>query len=283
MTGGFRGAWDGFWFHPAGPVTALAARVVIAAHALWIVLSRLDLPTLARWPPELWAGVPEVLRVRYGIVPAIEPYAFILLLVALAVALVGPFARLGCFLSAVLLYHFAPFEELLTTTTGPYLHGLTLSVLGLAVLAFAREPAPDDAPSSHFRWPVALLRLLLALPYLFAGFAKLRFVGLDWASAENIQAMARVFMTFESAPPWAGAVVASAGAAGALGAFLLFVDLAFVAAALSRRAAAVLVPLAVVAHVLQLQVFGVAALSAPLLLVFVDGDAVRARIDRLRA
>jgi hypothetical protein len=219
-----------------------------------------------------------MLRLRYGIVPALEPAAFVMLVAALASALLGWRPRASCLVAAALLYHFAPFEEILTTATGPYLHGLTLPVLGLAILATA--PAPGAAPSPDHRWPVALIRVLLAFQYLFAGLAKLRFVGVDWASADNMQAMAHLFMTYEAPPPWAGFVATHAAAAAALGAFLLALDLSFVLAALVPKTARVLVPLAGVAHVLVYQVFGVFSLSAPLLLLFVDWDAVKARNSR---
>jgi hypothetical protein len=272
-------AWDHYWFRPAFPLGLIAARVLLAANALWIVLSRADLADLAGWPPELWAGVPLGLRLRYLILPvapSLEQAAYVLLGTSLLAALVGVAPRVSCFVAATLLYHFAPFEEILTTRTGPYQGGLTLPTLGLFVLSFVPAPGWRSAPSPDCRWPVVLVRVLLAFSYLFAGVAKLTLTGLHWVSAENIEATALLFMTYEAPPPWAHWLVDHPWNARLAGIGVWAFEMLFVSAVFWRTAARIAVPLGLAYHMFVFEVFGSFPFNAPLLLLMVDWDALEA-------
>ena len=269
-------AWCSFWFRPAGPRGLLAARALLGVNALWIVLSRSDLADLAGWPPELWAGVTAALRVRYLIPPGgawLERAAYGVLVVSLVAAVVGVVPRLASFVAAALLYHFAPFEQILITPTGPYQGGLTLPTLGLFIVAFSPTPRGASEPSPDYRWPLQLLRLLLAFRYLFAGIAKLTLTGLHWPSAENVEATALLLMTYEARPPWAHWLVDQPMNASLAGIGLLAFELAFVGAVFSPAAARIMTPLAVGLHLFFFETLGVFPLNAPLLLFFVDWDA----------
>jgi hypothetical protein len=272
-------AWNDFWFRPASPLGPIVARVLLAANALWIVLSRPDLANLAGWPPELWAGVSPGLRLRYLILPVALPWeqaAYGALCVSLLAAVLGVAPRVSCFVAAVLLYHFAPFEEILTTKTGPYQGGLTLPNLGLFVLSFLPAPIRGSAPTPDHRWPVALLRMLLAFSYLFAGLAKLTLTGPHWMSAENIEATALLFMTYEARPPWAHWLVDHAWNARLAGIFVVAFELLFISAVFWRVAAWIAVPLGFAFHMFLFKALGVFPFNAPLLLLLVDWDAVEA-------
>jgi hypothetical protein len=271
-------AWDGFWYRPAAPAGLVAIRRLVCLHAAWIVLSRFDLPQLAGWPPAFWSTVPAGVCLRYGIFPGwplAETAAYGALVLALLAGVVGFRPRMACFSASVLLYHFAPFEDILIAKTGPHYGGLTLSVLGLGVLAAAPPPIPGAPPGPEYRWPVVLIRALVAVAYLSSGIAKLRFTGLHWMSPENIQATAALFMTYEARPPWAHWLAGSRLLAGAVGAGTLLLDLSFVLALFSRVAARILIPLALAAQVVAYLTFGLAFLDAPLLLTFVDWDRPR--------
>jgi hypothetical protein len=275
----FRQSWDSFWFRPAAPLGLVASRVLLSADALWIVLSRPDLAGLAAWPPELWAGVSVGLRLRYLIplgAPLAEQVAYGALLLSLGTALLGIAPRLSSFAAAALLYHFAPFEQILTTATGPYQGGLTLPILGLFVLSFSPAPRLWAASAPDYRWPLVLLRLLLAFRYLFAGLAKLILTGPHWVSAANIEATALLFATYEARPAWAHWLVDHPGNASLAGIGLLAFDLLFITAVFSRAAARIVAPLAAVVDLFVFKVFGVFFLEAPLLLLFVDWDALDA-------
>ena len=57
-------AWARFWYGPEPARNLAAARILLAATALWVVLSRHDLPGILAYPPEMWAGVSPERRVR---------------------------------------------------------------------------------------------------------------------------------------------------------------------------------------------------------------------------
>ena len=61
---GARDTWDRFWFAPEPALNLAAARIVLAAQALWILLSR-DIPALSALPPAFWAEVPASARWRF--------------------------------------------------------------------------------------------------------------------------------------------------------------------------------------------------------------------------
>ena len=82
-----------------------AARVLLAAAALWVILSRHDLPGILAYPPELWAGVSPERRLRFLMVlglPA-ERALYALLHVALLCAVFGVAPRVASFASGLLL------------------------------------------------------------------------------------------------------------------------------------------------------------------------------------
>ena len=108
-------AWARFWYGPEPALNLAAARVLLAAAGLWVVLSRHDLPGILAYPPELWAGVSPERRLRFLMVLDVgaERALYALLHAALVCALLGVWPRVACFASGLLLYHFAPFETII--------------------------------------------------------------------------------------------------------------------------------------------------------------------------
>jgi hypothetical protein len=265
------------FFAPAGPRLLRATRTVLAAQALWIVLSRPDLPGLAAFPEVFWTGVEPGLRHRFAWAPLGLTFAwfrFGALVAALLATLAGLWPRLSGLLAAALLYQLAPLEEILVGIPHTSFGGLTTPTIGLFVLGFAEAPAASAPPSPELRWPVALTRLVFSFSYLSPLLAKLRFAGPAWFTADNIRAWVMVNAPLTRAP--AGPVVASSEAlcwAIALGTLAL--ELLFPLAVFSRRAARVLVPLAAAFHGGTALVLGYFFPSLPLLLLFVDWDVIR--------
>jgi hypothetical protein len=250
--------------------------VVLAAHALWIVASRPDLPDLVGWPRVFWQPADPAQLARFGIgfLPlALERALFGVLMAALLLALAGAWTRCSCSLAAALLYHFAPMEEALVGMPHTSFGGLTTPVVGLFVLAFAELPRAASPPSWEFRWPVALTRLFFSFGYLFPLLAKLRFAGPAWFTADNI----RSWMTINGAiteAPWAATVAASDGLCWTVALTTLALELLFPLAVFSRRAALALVPLAALFHVGTVLALGYFFPSVPLLLLFVEWDLI---------
>lgn len=277
-----RGAWDRFWFAPEPARNLAAARVLLSAHALWILLSR-DIPALSALPAEFWTDVPTSARWRFliweghaGLERVLQAAA----LVVLVGALLGVAARACCLLAAMLLYHLAPLETLFFTPS-PWAKGLTLPVLGLLTLSLApcadalriggRKSAAVAGPEHG--WPLRLVQLFVCQPYLFSGIAKLESAGLGWASAANIRAWLLLanqddqLAVFRSPGLWLADHPALCAATGAAG---LAMDLGFILVLFSRRSRWVLVPAAALFHAAILVTQNYAFLSAPLLLIFVN-------------
>jgi hypothetical protein len=289
-----REAWDAAWLAPEPPVNLAAARIVLALQALWILLSR-DLPALSALPPEFWAAVPDSARYRYLLWeghPGVERVVQAAAVVALTGAVLGVASRACCGAAGLLLYHLAPLETLFYTPS-PWAKGLTLSTLGLLTMALA--PCGDALALRadrarrepwEYGWALRLTRLFVALPYLFSGWAKLRYAGWGWAGADNIRAWLLLsnqddqLAVFREPGLW---IADRAALALAMGVAALAFDLLFVAAVFSRRWRRVMVPAAVLFHAGVLVTQNYAFLSAPLLLVFVDWDAMRNRSRTLRA
>ena len=286
-----RGAWDRFWFAPETARNLAAARIVLAAQALWILLSR-DIPALSALPPAFWAEVPASARWRYLIAaghPALESILQAVALVALVGALLGVAARACCLLAALLLYHLAPLETLFFTAS-PWAKGLTLPVLGLLTLSLSPcadalrvggGKAPRASGSDH-GWPLRLVQLFVCQPYLFSGIAKLKSAGLLWASPENMRAWLLLANLDDQLAVFRGPGLWLADRPVlclAMGIAALAMDLGFVLVLFSPRARRVLVPAAVLFHAAIAVTQNYAFLSAPLLLVFVDWGP---RVSRAR-
>jgi hypothetical protein len=275
------GAWDRFWYRPASPFGVLAIRTLVTLNALWIVLSRPDLPGLLAWPREFWAAVSPFTAVRFlflGMPQPVEYGAYALLNVALVAALFGVAPRASCLLSAVLLYHFAPLEGIFWSRLGPYFNGLTLPILALLILGVAAVPRRDAAWSSEYRWPLALVQILFTFNYVAAWFSKLHTAGWNWVSADNISGMVQSAMTWGVTTPLADVVAGSRLAGWTIAIFTAVVETLFFLVPFSRWAAAILVPLAAVGHVGIVLALGIVFLNLPLLLIYLDWDRLDERL-----
>jgi hypothetical protein len=279
-----RRAVEDAFFAPAGARLLRATRVILAAQALWIVLSRPGLPLIERWPDVFWSGIEPGLSARFLYVPLGPVFMWVrfgALVAALLATLAGLWPRISSAIAAVLLYQMAPLEEILAGMPHTSFGGLTTPTIGLFLMAFAGTPAPAAPPSPEWRWPVALTRLVFAFSYLSPLLAKLRFAGPAWFTADNVRAWVMVNEPLTRAP--LGPTVAASDAlcwAIALGTLAL--EASFPLAVFSRRAARVLVPLAAAFHVGTALVLGYFFPSLPLLLLFVEWDVIRAARPEVR-
>jgi hypothetical protein len=271
-----RRSWNRFWFQSLPPTGLIAARAIVAANALWILLSLRDLPDIVAWPTEFWASVAGSTKLRYlaGVLPAEAEYAlYALLPLALLAALFGFRPRIACLISGLLLYHFAPLQEIFISRIGPFFGGTTLPVLALLVFAIARTPRWGADPSPDFAWPLRLVQVLLSLNYLFAGYSKLFYSGLSWMTAENIrETLYQVATWGPTAPPWAAFVAAQPALCWVVAIATIPLELLFPLVLFSQTAARVLVPATLIGHFLIIPVFGIFFYNMPLLLLFVDWD-----------
>jgi hypothetical protein len=277
--------WERVWFRPAHPLCITATRAIVCLQASWILLSRPDLPDLARWPAEFWVLAGRTLPARFGFVGlphAVEQGLLVTLHAALVAALLGLRPRASCFISALLLYHFAPFEEVIAGMPHTAFGGLTVPVLALFVLSFADAPRWRGTPSPEHRWPFALVQLLFAFSYFFPLLAKLRFSGGAWFTAENIRyyALGNAAVTGAPLALWVSErpLVCGAIALGTLG-----LEGLSPLVVLSPAAAMAFIPAALAFHIGIVLVIGYFFPSVPLLLLFLDWDGIGRRLDRAKA
>jgi hypothetical protein len=265
-------AWSTFWHRPEPAENLGAARVLLAGTALWIALSRFDLPVILEWPEQMWAFVPFDRRARFLLLfdAGVERVLYAVLHLALLAALLGVRARAACFLSGLLLYHFAPLESILWTPN-PYLRGLTIPALGLLAFSFAPGAASPGGPACG--WPLRLVQVLFCQVYFFAGYAKLHQSGLEWVGADNIRAWLLAIDQTHGFPPESSLalhVAAEPALCALIAAAGLGLDLAFPLVLWSAAARRVLLPMALAFHVGSSVLFHIFFQNATLLLLFVD-------------
>lgn len=273
--------WNEFWFRPTSRAPLVATRVILALQALWIVASRPDLPLLTGWPDPFWSGVPQSLAIRYAVTRSV-PLEVVLYVATAAILLAAAFGvaeRYTCIAAGLLLYHFAPMEEIITGAPLTSFRGLTQSTFGLMLIGFA-SASRDEEHSGEYRWPVAATQFLMTLTYFFAALAKLHDAGIGWVAADNVRAIAMTFATWGVRAPLAPWLIAHEWVCGAVAAGTMAVELTFPLVLVSRTAAKLLVPLIFLAHVGMALTLGIFFLSTPLLLLFIDWEWVAARAGR---
>ena len=93
-----RDRFERFWFAPEAQVNLTAARVILAASALWVVLSRRDLPSVLQLPDAIWQTVSLQTRLRFLIALPVqaERGLWLALHAFLFAALFGLWRRWSC-------------------------------------------------------------------------------------------------------------------------------------------------------------------------------------------
>jgi hypothetical protein len=286
-----RSAWSWFWYRPGSARNLAAARILLSATALWVVLSRADLPSILAFPDEFWLAVSAERRLRFLMVFGLggERLLYGALHVALLGALLGVRPRASCFASGLLLYHFAPFETIFRSAN-PYLRGLTIPTLGLLMLSFSRcgdalalggsgrRGGPPPPASWEYGWPLRLVQVLFCQIYLFAAWSKLFASGGSWLAAANIRGHLLALNQALSAQPeasWGYALARHPALCAATAWAGLGLELAFPLVLVSMLARALLLPAAALFHLANAVLFGILFQNLPLLLLFVDWDRLR--------
>jgi hypothetical protein len=279
-------AWSAFWYGGGSARRLAATRILLSAVALWVVLSRADLPSLLAFPQELWANVTPERRLRFlMLLPlGVERALYALLHATLLCALLGVWPRAACLASGLLLYHFAPFETIIRTPN-PYLRGLTIPTLGLLVLSFSRSgdalalaagrPGGAPAPSWQYAWPLRLVQVFFCQIYLFAAYSKLFASGWSWLSSASIRGHLLVLNQALSEPPeasWGYALARHPALCAGVAWAGLALELAFPLVLVSGTARVILLPAAFAFHLANSVLFRIFFQNVPLLLLFVDWD-----------
>ena len=268
--------FEQFWFAQEAAANLVVARVVLAATALWVVLSRFDLPSVLGFPVEMWAYVPVAQRIRFGYLLPLgaERGLYVLLHLMLLGALFGFAQRVTCIVSGLLLIHFAPLESILWVPN-PYLHGLTIPALGLLVFGFA-------GPRETRRWPLLLTQVFFAQIYFFAGYSKIFTSGFSWIDAENIRRyllMLTQFLGFDR-HSISYAFVDHPTICLLIAWTAVVFDMAFPIVLFKPATRWVILPLAMIFHIANAVLFHVVFQETGLLLLFVNWRPV---VERMRS
>ncbi len=251
--------WNRFWFADGDPRNLAAARILVAVHALWILLSR-DIPALSQLPRAFWSAPRQVVALRFLLFPGVagvERWVESAAVVALLLVGLGVAVRYAAIVAALAIYHLGPLQTLLATPD-PINRGFTIDILCLVVLAAA--PCADrwsltaggKTPAEPWEhgWPMRLMWLFVAEIYLFGAVGKLRVSGLDWFTGDNLRRNLILYLHLHPgfSDPFTGALASRPLLlqAGALGVLLL--ESGFILAIGSRPARRVLVPTALLMH-----------------------------------
>ena len=284
MIGSLRAAWDRHWFEPEPALHLAVARILAAAVALWVVLSR-DLAGVSGLAAEFWAGVATSTRWRFLLFPGHESLERALTAIAVLLlvgALVGIRPRTCAFGAALLLYHLAPLESIVWTAS-PYGRGLTLPTLTLLLCGIAPSGdalvrgAPSVRPSWIYGWPLRLIQFWLVSVYFFSGVAKLRASGLAWVAGGNLTHWLRLatqnelVAVHQTLGSW---LAGNPMAAAAIGTGTLLFEFGSVVALASRRARPWFAALAIAFHAGIYFAMNISLNSWPLLLLFVDWQRI---------
>ena len=157
-------------------------------------------------PSIIWQGVPVEWQIRFLLVPGIPSIEFALwslAIISTLCVLVGYMVRIFGIVAALLIYHLAPLQDLLNTTT-PWGKGLTIATLALIILScspcedrWSIASRSENRPYQCYGWAVMLIRLLFAQIYLFSAVARLNISGWDWAKLETVRNHILVFRLAE--------------------------------------------------------------------------------------
>lgn len=199
---GLAKAFDGFWFRPADPRNLAVCRMLFFG---WLFLWYLgaDFSFITGFPAAFWTPQPLLAVLGLDRVPpeSVVLTTRLIFLSGLLLTCVGLMTRSSILVAAV---------------SGTYLLALTHSfhktnhsdaalVLAMFVLAFShcgrawsldawlRSKRARDANDragltmhGEYRWPVQMVRLLVAITFFLAGAAKLRFGGMDWMFRDGL-------------------------------------------------------------------------------------------------
>lgn len=244
-----------FWFEPSLPTNLGISRALFFGGVFAIYFAE-DYTAWGDVSDAFWLPIPLFSALHLN---AFSPQVLGALetvwRIALALSAIGLFSRVSMMIAFVLsAYLFG-----LPHNFGQTYHFDALLVIVMGVLAcsnagdaysvdgWLKRPR-DQQPSSEYTWPVRMIWVAMALVFLAAGLAKVRYNGLEWVTSTNMQILlTRAMYHVSDADPLTrmGLWIAQRhwlSSAFALGA--LVIELGFVTALFSRTARIIFVPAA---------------------------------------
>lgn len=284
-----------FWFAPTTPFDLGVSRVLFFTGVLlayfWVDFSAWGTVSHAYWMP---LPVFDILRLRPAGPTTLDVLQLIWRL-SLLTSAVGLHTRLSMWVAFALGFYLLGLPH----NFGHTFHFDATLVIALGILACSRagdawsldatfRPQPR-AVSGEYTWPVRAVWVAMALVFLAAGIAKLRYGGLEWIFSSNLSiVLNRAAYHVSDADPittvglWAAR---HEWMSKAIAAATVVVELGFTAALFSTRARLILVP-AEIAMLVGIRVLMGPTFGGFLVLnvfwvpwsVVIDSLAVRARV-----
>jgi len=269
---GFLARWERYWFGEASLVRLAVFRIVLLVAAfdgVWLPRHAIFQFAAADRPPFLertWRPILAFQLLGLGPPdPRLVQTLWVVLLIAIALGILGLFTRVSCALVALLGFYWIGSEY----SVGKPHHTCVPLIFGLFALPFApvgarlsldallrrlraaRRGADPRLVPEQGAWaafPLRLVQLTAALGYFFAGSTKLAISGLDWANGYTLQG---VMVEYRS--DWSGPLSDQHALLVLMSAGLLFGQVGFPLALVSRAARWVFVPLMIVFHLMAMK------------------------------
>lgn len=204
--------WNRYWFKPAPLMDLAVVRIVLVGVQLNALLPPAgELQALMEHsvlPDEMYDPLPILHLLIAPIEWTYRPGFEVLQAVYWVVVVTGLTSLVGLVTNVSLLVFAVGniFLQAFQYSFGDFHHPAALMMISLAMLALSpagrvlsvdawlarrRHEGAEDGPPAHAspfaRWPLLLIRWLLALAYLSAAFHKLDVAGLDWMNGHTLQ------------------------------------------------------------------------------------------------
>lgn len=256
------------WFFAAAPARYLAVvRIGVGAYALaWLAVTVAELLALGDLDPSRFEPVGVVGALGIGPLDRwVLGVVWVATVVAAGTVVSGRWYRVAALVFALGLLFLTTYQnswgKLLHTENVLVLHALILAVspAGDALALGVRRRRPD---SFRYGWPLRVMALATVLAYVAAGVSKLRYGGVRWMTAENLQSWVAFDLVRKElfGDPYLTAVVDALDHAwpfAVAAVFTVTVELAAPVALLGRRGARAWVAAAWLLHVSVLVVMAV--------------------------
>lgn len=247
-------SWMDFWFAPASPVDLGAARLFFYCGVL-LAYGGTDFSAWGDVSSSFWMPIP--LFDALGLQP-LSPAGLSLARILWCIALVSSAVGLRTGLSTRVAFVLGLYLLGLPHNFGHTFHFDSTLVIAMGILACSRcgdawsvdamRRGSQPPPSGDYRWPVRAVWLAMALVFLPAGIAKLRYGGVEWMLSSNLSiTLMRAAYHVSDADPIGGLglfVARHEWLSRLVAIGTVVVELGFVSALFWRRARLVFVPAA---------------------------------------
>ena len=249
-------AWTLYFFTPASASDLGLNRVLFCTLAFLYYVTQ-DFGEWGTVAPEFWMPIPLFKVLALPLLPAAAINAIELTFkVALAFAAIGLFTRAALWLMLACSVYLLGLPH----NFGQIQHFDTLVVLVCAILAFsrasdawsvdawlsARRGHRPPAASGEYTWPIRAIRVMTAVIFFSAGFAKLRRSGLNWIFSDHLAIILVRHQYYvsdgEPLTSWGPAIAAHPWLARTFAAISVATEVLYPLALFSTRARLLLVP-----------------------------------------